>query len=46
MKALIAMIALLLMAGCAAPTIYNPGGGGDWGTLSQQVGRQLRHNGG
>ena len=43
MKALGAILILIALAGCAPPTIYNPGGGGDWGSLSQQVGRQIGH---
>ena len=43
-KIIIAFTLAAILAGCAAPSIYNPGGGGNygnWGALSQQVGKQL-----
>ena len=49
MNILGAILILLSLAGCAG--YYNPGGGGyfgghdntDWGALSQEVGKQIRH---
>ena len=43
-KHLLALTLAAVLAGCAAPSIYNPGGGGDygqWGSLSKQVGKQV-----
>ena len=39
MKPFALLIALLLLAGCATPQSDNT----DWGALSQEVGKQIRH---
>ena len=43
-KIILALTLAATLAGCVAPTIYNPGGGGNygqWGSLSKQVGKQI-----